>query len=86
MRLKRRLTDFQRPKLRALAMLLLPLLLVSCALMAGHETKPVDPACVLFKPIYLSKDDILTDDSAKQILAHNKAGADACGWKPRKKP
>ena len=64
-------------------MLILILPLASCAMMAGRETS--DAACILFKPIYVSKDDVLTDDTAKQILAHNRAGAARCGWKPRTK-
>jgi hypothetical protein len=30
----------------------------------------------------VSKGDVLSDDTAKQILAHNLAGAKNCGWKP----
>jgi hypothetical protein len=67
-----------------LVMLLPILLLASCNL--GRGTKPVDPACILFKPIFVSKDDVLTDGTAKAILAHNMTGAEQCGWKPRSTP
>jgi len=49
------------------------------------QTKPVviDTACKWVQPIYISKDDVLTDGTARQILAHNKAYVVACG-DPRK--
>ncbi len=42
----------------------------------------VDNSCAWAKPIYISKQDKLTDGTADQILAHNLAGAGRCGWKP----
>jgi hypothetical protein len=41
----------------------------------------VDP-CKGWEPIYVSKADKLTDDTAKQILAHDMYGAKLCNWKP----
>ena len=69
------------------------MLLSSCTT-TGRETDPeprtitrtVDTACDWTKPIYVSKADVLTDDTAAAILAHNKAGAKVCGWKPKKAP
>lgn len=49
------------------------------------ETRIVDTACDWTAPIYVSKDDVLTDDTARAILAHNRAGAKICHWQPRKK-
>jgi hypothetical protein len=46
------------------------------------KTRFVDTACDWTKPIYVSKGDVLTDETAKAILAHNLAGAKQCGWKP----
>ena len=46
------------------------------------QTKVTDTACDWTKPIYVDKADVLTDDTAKAILAHNRAGARICGWKP----
>lgn len=46
------------------------------------QTKIVDTSCDWAEPIYVSKTDVLSDATAKQILAHNKAGAAKCGWKP----
>ena len=46
------------------------------------KTRFVDTACDWAKPIYVSNGDVLTDETAKAILAHNQAGAVKCGWKP----
>jgi hypothetical protein len=46
------------------------------------RTRFVDTACDWTKPIYVSKGDVLSDDTAREILAHNLAGAKQCGWKP----
>jgi len=48
------------------------------------RTKVVDTACSWTKPIYLDKSDVLSDATAAAILAHNKAGARNCNWKPLK--
>lgn len=45
------------------------------------RTRVVDTACDWTKPILVSKTDILSDDTARQILAHNLAGVKNCGWK-----
>ena len=62
-------------------MLALLRLLASCAT-TGLETKT---ACEIFQPIYVSKNDKLTDESAKVILRHDLLGAKLCGWKAVKK-
>ena len=46
------------------------------------KTRIVDTACDWVKPIYLDKSDVLTDATAKSILAHDQAGAKNCNWKP----
>ncbi|OZI61541.1 hypothetical protein CAL28_19860 [Bordetella genomosp. 11] len=48
------------------------------------KTRVIDTGCDWNKPIYVDPADVLTDGTAKQILAHNLAGAKNCGWKPRK--
>lgn len=48
------------------------------------KTRVVDTGCDWTKPIYLDKSDVLSDATAEAILAHNKAGAKACNWKPLK--
>jgi len=63
-------------------MLILPLLLASCA--TGPATEP-NSGCEWLKPIYPSQDDVLTDGTARQILDHDEAGKQICGWsKPTK--
>lgn len=49
------------------------------------QTRTVDTACDWTKPVYVDKADVLTDETAKAILAHNRAGARVCGWKPKAK-
>jgi hypothetical protein len=58
-------------------MLLLAPLLASCAT-AGHAIRP-DP-CTGWAAIYVSKSDVLTDGTSKQILAHNEHGAAIGCW------
>jgi hypothetical protein len=41
-------------------------------------TKP-DP-CAGWSPIYVSRTDVLSDGTAKQILAHDEHGKQVCGW------
>lgn len=48
--------------------------------MNGRVTKP-DP-CAGWSPILVSKQDVLTDGTAKQILAHNEHGKALGCWKP----
>lgn len=60
---------------------LLAVLLSGCGTTAGPEIKIVDTGCDWTRPIYMSRADILTDGSARQILAHNETGAARCGWK-----
>ena len=44
---------------------------------------PVDTSCSWARPIFVSGQDVLTDQTAKAILAHNETGAKRCGWKRR---
>lgn len=68
------------------------LLLAGCASVCPPPTTPevvtktriVDTACDWIKPIYLDKTDVLSDATAAAILAHDKAGAQKCNWKPLK--
>lgn len=48
------------------------------------QTKIVDTSCDWATPIFVSKTDVLSDATAKAILAYDKAGAAKCGWKPTK--
>ena len=49
------------------------------------KTRIVNTGCDWTKPIYVSSTDVLSDETAKAILAHNRAGAAQCGWKPKAK-
>lgn len=49
------------------------------------KTRVIDTACDWTKPIFVSKTDVLSDETARQILAHNMAGEKNCGWKPTSK-
>jgi len=51
-------------------------LLTACA-GGGAETKGF---CATAKPIMVSRSDILTDGTARQILAHNEYGEKVCAW------
>lgn len=72
--------------------LVLSLLLAGCASSCPPapvpevvtKTRVVDTSCDWVKPIYLDKADVLSDATAEAILAHDKAGAAHCNWKPIK--
>ena len=74
-----------RAALRLLVLtLFLGALLIGCA-MSGRATKtaPVAPdICSPWRPIYLTKAEakMLSDESARQILAHNQTGERLCNW------
>ncbi len=56
------------------------MLLTSCA-MNGNETKPpivIDMYCKWASPILISKNDVLSDGTARQILAHNETWKSFC--------
>ena len=70
-------------------------LLTSCAATGCATVKPTPPAptpvqiamastvpdfCATAKPIYISRNDVLTDQTAAAILAHNLTGRKLCGW------
>lgn len=53
------------------------LLLTACA-GTGPATEVIDAGCYWTAPIYVSRDDVLTDETAKQVLAHNETWAARC--------
>ncbi len=61
-------------KLTLLASLIL---LASCSA-SGPAT--VDSFCVTEKPILVSKSDVLTKETAREILSHNEYGRAKCKW------
>jgi hypothetical protein len=36
--------------------------------------------CNTAKPIYIAKSDVISDETARQILEHNLTGKALCGW------
>lgn len=58
-------------------------MLVLIALLASCNSGPaieLSNGCEWVKPIYPSKDDSLTDGTARQILNHDETGKQICGW------
>ena len=51
-------------------------LLAACA---TNSAVPTDP-CGPFRPIYVGKADVLTEQTARDLLAHNRTGRELCGW------
>lgn len=39
-----------------------------------------DSACLVFKPIYVSPQDVLTDATIAAVLGHDETGKRLCGW------
>jgi hypothetical protein len=66
-----------------LALLVSLPLLIGCA--SGGPATSGDSFCAVARPMYVSKDDVLTEPLARDILSHNEYGARKCGWKPTSK-
>lgn len=65
----------KRAKLsRTLFACLIPLFASACA-----NTRVIDTACSWVRIITISKDDVLTDDTARQILIHDEQVDRVCG-------
>lgn len=58
------------------------LLLVSLTLLGACTTAgPGIDVCGPWRPILVSRQDQLTDQTARQILAHNETGERLCHWR-----
>ena len=57
----------------------LALMMFSASCASGSETDV--PFCDWAFPIYVSKDDKFTGNTAREILEYNDHGAALCGWK-----
>lgn len=66
--------------LRWLGLTLIPLL-AACAT-NGRATDQGN-GCAWARPILVAQGDVLTDLTARQILAHNETGRRLCGWQSR---
>lgn len=55
--------------------------LATTTLLAGCASggAGIDP-CGAWRPIYVSREDALTPETARAILAHNETGARLCRW------
>jgi hypothetical protein len=49
---------------------------------APAQVKTVTDYCTPWRPIYVAAKDVLSDPTAREILAHDQTGAKLCGWKP----
>lgn len=54
-------------------------MLSNCSGSAGSA--PIeDDFCAIANPVYISKNDVLTDATARKILGYNEYGHKKCGW------
>lgn len=60
------------------ALLAIPILLAACET-AGPVTDPCGP----WRAIRVSRSDVFTPETARQVKAHNETGARLCQWEPR---
>lgn len=63
----------------------LPALILTAALTAGYATTVplhLRSDCDWAEPIRPSREDVLTDGTLAQIVAHNEIGERICGWRP----
>lgn len=49
-------------------------------LLSACTTTIPDSFCDIARPIYISKSDKVSGDTARQILQHDDTGATLCGW------
>lgn len=59
-------------------------LILSAGLTAGCAIDPrgLRDDCDWAEPIRPSRQDVLSDDTLAQIVAHNEVGVRLCGWQP----
>ena len=66
--------------------LIINLVIASSACVTKLEYHQVDLSCVRFKPIRPSLEDVdetpMSRGLSEQVLAHNRVGAEVCGWRP----
>jgi hypothetical protein len=58
--------------------LLLPFVLGACATV---QPQVEDASCTWVRPIYVQKNDVLTDKTARSILSHDNKWKQICGGK-----
>lgn len=57
--------------------------LASALLLSGCATggRATTDGCEWTRPILVGRDDVLTEATAAEILAHNETGSRICGWR-----
>lgn len=61
-----------------MAVLIMSFAIVGCV---NKQTEIQQPAfCDVSGPIFIGKEDVLTDLTARQILTHNNTGVKLCHW------
>jgi hypothetical protein len=67
----------------ATVMLLASFAVTGCG--TGMMGRPVAPDyCATAQPIFVGRDDVISDATAREILEHNKTGQKLCGWGRKK--
>ena len=61
--------------MRTTLLLAILTLLAACA---GNG--PAHDVCAPWRAIYVGKDDVLTGETARALLSHNRTGRDLCRW------
>lgn len=52
-----------------------------CGMLTTPQPEAADSSyCMTAKPIYISRTDVISDETARAILEHNLTGAKNCGW------
>jgi hypothetical protein len=52
----------------------------SLILLAGCSIGGAATSCGPWKPVLVSRGDVLIEGTARQLLAHNETGRRLCGW------
>ncbi len=64
-----------------MAALLMSFAATGCGTMTKETPTITDSTyCMTAKPIYISKNDVISDSTARLILEHNLTGKKLCGW------
>lgn len=72
-------------KLKSVRFLLAGLLTVCAATGCATTNRAVQPDyCATAQPIYVGRDDVIGDATAREILEHNLTGQKLCGWGRKK--
>lgn len=74
-RKRRKMRQTTRKLLIAPGLMLLAMLLSGCV-----TTGRADSFCAIAQPIYMDRDDIVSERTAQQILGHNLVGRALCSW------